>query len=80
LQEDNPINQRLGFKVLQKLNYDTSMAKNGQEAVEMIQSGSPDIVLMDLSMASHFEGAVTSSMFLAARYGRLRSNTGDSAA
>jgi two-component system sensor histidine kinase/response regulator len=50
LQEDNPINQRLGCRVLQKLNYETSLAKDGREAVEMVLSTLPDVVLMDLSM------------------------------
>jgi len=36
LVDDNPINQRLGARILQKLSYETSLASNGREAVEVL--------------------------------------------
>ena len=51
LVEDDRINQILAEKTLNKLGYSQlEKAANGQEAVEMVQKGAYDIVLMDLQM------------------------------
>lgn len=48
--EDNPINQLLVIKVLQKRGYETTIAQNGKIAIEKYKNENFDIVLMDLQM------------------------------
>ena len=48
--EDNPINQLLVIKVLQKKGYETTIAQNGKIAIEKYKSEDFDIILMDLQM------------------------------
>ena len=48
--EDNLINQKLVLRVLNKLGYKAEIANNGIEAVEMFNSSSYDIILMDMQM------------------------------
>lgn len=48
--EDNPINQLLVIKVLQKRGFDTAMAQNGKIAIEKYKNEDFDIILMDLQM------------------------------
>ena len=48
--EDNPINVLLMKKVLFRWNIVPSIAENGERAVELVQYGNFDIVLMDLQM------------------------------
>lgn len=48
--EDNPINQLLVIKVLQKRGFETAMAQNGKIAIEKYKNEDFDIVLMDLQM------------------------------
>jgi len=52
LVEDNPINSRLGSKMLTSLNYNTIVAVDGVEALEKIQTHDHEVevVLMDQSM------------------------------
>ncbi len=50
LAEDNLINQKLATRVLNKLGYEIEIAGNGQEAVDMLESKSFDVVLMDVLM------------------------------
>ncbi|KNC97612.1 uncharacterized protein SPPG_07080 [Spizellomyces punctatus DAOM BR117] len=52
LVEDNVVNQRLGFRLLQKLGYDATLATNGLEAVQTLQANPLkfDVVLMDCQM------------------------------
>jgi PAS domain S-box-containing protein len=50
LVEDNPVNQRVAQRVLQKLAADVTIANNGAEALERIAEGSFDAVLMDCQM------------------------------
>ena len=52
LVEDNPINQKIAEKMLQRLNYHVVIAPNGQEAVDMITAESKvfDLILMDVQM------------------------------
>ncbi|KAL9594423.1 MAG: hypothetical protein Q9219_007039 [cf. Caloplaca sp. 3 TL-2023] len=52
LVEDNPINQKLGKKMLAALHYDVYTADDGEQAIEMIleYDETIDIVLMDQSM------------------------------
>ncbi|MEN3940855.1 ATP-binding protein [Prosthecobacter sp. SYSU 5D2] len=51
LVEDQPLNQKIATMLLQRLGYaQVDVANNGQEAVEMVSTGSYDLVFMDLQM------------------------------
>lgn len=50
LAEDNEINQQVALGLLKKRNYNVSVAKNGREALELLQKQSFDLVLMDQMM------------------------------
>ncbi len=50
LVEDNPVNQKLAKKLLEKLNCKIEVAVNGQEAVDALNKRSYDIVFMDCQM------------------------------
>jgi CheY-like chemotaxis protein len=48
--EDNPVNVMLMKKLLSKWNIHPTIAENGERAIELMQYGNFDIVLMDLQM------------------------------
>ncbi|MEJ7643936.1 MAG: two-component regulator propeller domain-containing protein [Chryseolinea sp.] len=48
--EDNPVNQKLTGRVLQKLGYTSVIASNGRDAVEALSQGQYDLILMDVQM------------------------------
>ena len=48
--EDNPMNQLLASRILEQLDVPFTLAQNGQEAVELVQANSFDLVLMDIQM------------------------------
>lgn len=48
--EDNPVNQLLARKILEKHSFETEMAENGKIALEKLKTDQFDIVLMDLQM------------------------------
>lgn len=53
LAEDNPINQILATRLLEKQGHSVTVANDGREAVTMLQGAAPDrfdIVLMDIQM------------------------------
>ncbi|WP_176049685.1 CHASE domain-containing protein [Burkholderia sp. BCC1644] len=50
LVEDNPINQRLALRLLEKLGHRAELASNGREALDKLERGSFDVVLMDIQM------------------------------
>lgn len=52
LVEDNPINQKLGVKMLRSLGYDTVTALDGDDAIRQIikHDSTVDLILMDQSM------------------------------
>lgn len=50
LAEDNPINQEVANQRLAKLGHEVTVANDGQEAVEIYQTVSVDLILMDVQM------------------------------
>jgi two-component system, sensor histidine kinase and response regulator len=50
LVEDNPVNQRVAQRLLQRLAADVTIANHGAEALERIAEGTFDAVLMDCQM------------------------------
>ena len=50
LAEDNPINQRVATRLLEKLGYHPDVASNGQEALDAVRRQAYDVILMDMQM------------------------------
>jgi PAS domain S-box-containing protein len=50
LVEDNPINQKVAVKLLNKAGFSVDTANNGEEALQALQNGSYQMVLMDIQM------------------------------
>ncbi len=50
LAEDNPVNQKVACKILEKLGCEADLASNGEEAVAMHRQQHYDLVLMDCHM------------------------------
>jgi two-component system, sensor histidine kinase and response regulator len=48
--EDNPINQKLAVRLLQKQGHTSVVANNGREAIELWETQSFDAILMDMMM------------------------------
>ncbi|PLA74801.1 hypothetical protein CYQ88_04215 [Hydrogenovibrio sp. SC-1] len=48
--EDNHVNQVVATKILEKLGYQVDIAQNGQEGVDVFETGHYDLVLMDCQM------------------------------
>ena len=48
--EDNPINQKVVLRMLEKMGHATTIAANGQEALAAVAGHSFDLVFMDLQM------------------------------
>jgi len=50
LAEDNPINQKLAVRMLEKRGHTLTVAGNGRQALAILQKDSFDLVLMDIQM------------------------------
>ena len=50
LAEDNPVNQKLACRLLQRMGVDVHVANNGAEALQALQADDFDAVLMDCQM------------------------------
>jgi len=50
LADDNPINQRVGQSVLQKLGYRTELVTNGLEVLQALEQGTFDLIFLDVQM------------------------------
>ena len=50
LVEDNPINQKVAARLLEKAGHNVTIAGNGKEALDRVLGASFDLVLMDLQM------------------------------
>jgi two-component system sensor histidine kinase/response regulator len=48
--EDNPVNQRLISRLLEKRGHRVTLANNGREAVNAAEKGGVDLILMDVQM------------------------------
>lgn len=48
--EDNPINQKIAIRFLEKWGIESNVAQNGAESLEILEKEIPDLVLMDLQM------------------------------
>jgi CheY-like chemotaxis protein len=48
--EDNPVNQKLAVRLLEKLGHQVHLVDNGEAAVRTVNSRAFDVVLMDLQM------------------------------
>jgi signal transduction histidine kinase/CheY-like chemotaxis protein len=48
--EDNPVNQRLAMRLLEKRGHRVELAANGREAVQALEKSAFDLVLMDVQM------------------------------
>ncbi len=50
LAEDNLVNQKLAVKILERMGHSVSVAANGKRAIEALENGEFDLVLMDVQM------------------------------
>ncbi len=50
LVEDNPVNQKVAIRLLQKLGCVVELAEDGRQALDKLENASYDIVLMDMQM------------------------------
>ena len=50
LVEDNPINQKLAVRLLEKHGHEVILARNGHEALKQLENEGFDLVLMDVQM------------------------------
>lgn len=50
LVEDNLTNQKLALRLLEKWGHTSTLAQNGQEAIDMLTTRSFDLILMDMQM------------------------------
>jgi signal transduction histidine kinase/DNA-binding response OmpR family regulator len=48
--EDNPVNQLLALRLLERMGYKADLAANGLEAIDALRRASYDVVLMDVQM------------------------------
>ena len=50
LAEDNPVNQKVGLRMLARFGYSADLAGNGREAFEAATKSTYDLILMDIQM------------------------------
>lgn len=48
--EDNPVNQTLTMRLLEKRGYSTGLAENGRQVLEELERQKYDLILMDMQM------------------------------
>ena len=62
LVEDNPINQRVALRMLERLGYSANVVAHGQDALEALEHKRYDVVLMDVHMPKMDGYATTRSI------------------
>jgi two-component system sensor histidine kinase/response regulator len=50
LAEDNPVNQKVGVKMLEKMGHQPTVARDGREAFAALEAANYDLVFMDVQM------------------------------
>ncbi|TXH00649.1 MAG: PAS domain S-box protein [Rhodocyclaceae bacterium] len=70
LVEDHPINQKLALGLLEKWGHLATLAQNGQEAIDILDRKSFDLVLMDMQMP--VMGGIDATKRIRAREAALR--------
>ena len=77
LVEDNPINQRLGEKMLASLNYEVVIASDGAAAIDLLlsQKLNFEVILMDQSMPRMDGVAATKKIRALEKEGKLKGRT-----
>jgi signal transduction histidine kinase/DNA-binding response OmpR family regulator/HPt (histidine-containing phosphotransfer) domain-containing protein len=64
LAEDNPVNQKVAIRMLEKRDHHVVLAGNGKEALVALEKGSFDLVLMDVQMPE-MDGLVATRLWRA---------------
>jgi len=72
LAEDNPVNQRVGTKILAKLGFQSTIAPNGHAVLEALENEVFDLILMDCQMPEMDGFAATRAIRTAEAAGRPR--------
>ena len=50
LAEDNPVNQKVGVRMLEKMGHQPTVARDGREALATLEAASYDLIFMDVQM------------------------------
>jgi CheY-like chemotaxis protein len=50
LAEDNPVNQKIALRLLDRMGYHADVANNGLEAIDAVERSRYDVILMDVQM------------------------------
>ena len=50
LAEDNPVNQKLALRLLERMGYRADVAENGLAAISAVEGSTYDVILMDVQM------------------------------
>jgi len=50
LAEDNPVNQKLATRLLQKMGHSVTVVENGRQALAALEKNEFDVILMDIQM------------------------------
>jgi two-component system cell cycle response regulator DivK len=69
--DDRPSSRELLGLVLERAGYDVLEAENGEQALERVRSGSPDLVLLDLQMPGIDGYGVLAELRAEARFAAL---------
>jgi len=70
--EDNPVNQRLSVRMLEKMGHLVAVAQTGKEALDALRAARFDLVLMDLQMPEMDGFAATREIRMAEQDGQDR--------
>ncbi|MBN1323582.1 MAG: response regulator [Methanotrichaceae archaeon] len=61
LAEDNPVNQKVALKMLQRLGISADLARSGREVLEAMEKADYDLIFMDIQMPD-MDGLETTKM------------------